>query len=478
MSKPMKKGVKITLILLIVIVLLIACFISVAIYARIEFQKERTWFPPEFSPQQASVTELPDNIHDAYTYVMKLYNETVNSDVTEGSWHTDVDLGGDVELPFREADKKVFDEIRSETAGKLRALYPDINSVKMSEEDANEVPEVNLEESEILEYIYDPAAIFNRKGEYNSNTYELVFKVSPAFEKTEDILQSDVYKAICEELKDALTINSAKIDVKEVEIRFRVDRLTDQLLSVEIMRFSDVTADVTLTEAYSALLENGDRLTVTLPYRATEHIDFMWYGLRFTDDFLEQKPNDITPLPLDVHVNGAAVRGEDFDIEFEISHPETLTIDDDLVMTINRVNDISGTEGVTITATLLYEGKTWSDDLTVYITEMDKTTTGVRFWKDSYTIAYGSTEPLPVEIRVPVNEQSEQRTEEEYELIVDVSDTEALSIEVDNKDLYCTALKATADPVTVSVTLKCGGHTYNAEMPVIITERKEVTDNG
>ncbi|MBR3422865.1 MAG: hypothetical protein IKG80_00075, partial [Clostridia bacterium] len=420
MSKPMKKGVKITLILLIVIVLLIACFISVAIYARIEFQKERTWFPPEFSPQQASVTELPDNIHDAYTYVMKLYNETVNSDVTEGSWHTDVDLGGDVGLPFREADKKVFDEIRSETAGMLRALYPDINSVKMSEEDANEVPEVNLEESEILEYIYDPAAIFNRKGEYNSNTYELVFKVSPAFEKTEDILQSDVYKAICEELKDALTINSAKIDVKEVEIRFRVDRLTDQLLSVEIMRFSDVTADVTLTEAYSALLENGDRLTVTLPYRATEHIDFMWYGLRFTDDFLEQKPNDITPLPLDVHVNGAAVRGEDFDIEFEISHPETLTIDDDLVMTINRVNDISGTEGVTITATLLYEGKTWSDDLTVYITEMDKTTTGVRFWKDSYTIAYGSTEPLPVEIRVPVNEQSEQRTEEEYELIVDV----------------------------------------------------------
>ena len=478
MSKPMKKGVKITLILLIVIVLLIACFISVAIYARIEFQKERTWFPPEFSPQQASVTELPDNVHDAYTYVMKLYNETVNSDITEGSWHTDVDLGGDVELPFREADKKVFDEIRSETAGKLRALYPEVNSVKMSEEDADEVPEVNLEESEILEYIYDPEAIFNRKGEYNSNTYELVFKVSPAFEKTEDILQSDVYKAICEELKDALTINSAKIDVKEVEIRFRVDRLTDQLLSVEIMRFSDVTADVTLTDAYSSLLENGDRLTVTLPYRATEHIDFMWYGLRFTDDFLEQKPNDITPLPLDVHVNGAAVRGEDFDIEFEVSHPETLTIDDDLVMTIKRVNDISGTEGVTIKATLLYEGKTWSDVLTVYITEMDKTTTGVRFWKDSYTVSAGSTEPLPVEIRVPVNEQSEQRTEEEYELIVDVSDTEALSIEVDNKDLYCTALKAMADPVTVSVTLKCGGHTYNAELPVTITERKEVTDNG
>ncbi len=478
MSKPMKKGVKITLILLIVIVLLVACFISVAIYARMEFQKERTWFPPEFAPQQASVTELPDNIHDAYTYVMKLYNESVSSDVTEGSWYTDVDLGGDVELPFRESDKKVFDEIRSETAGKLRALYPDVNSVKMSEEAADEVPEVNLEESEIIEYIYDPEAIFNRKGEYNSNTYELVFKVSPDFEKTEDILQSDVYKGICEELKDALTVNDAEIDVKEVEIRFRVDRLTDQLLNVDIMRFCEVTANVTLTDAYSALLENGDQLTVTLPYRATEHIEFTWYGLRFTDDFLEQKPNDITPLPLDVHVNSAAVRGVDFEIEYEISHPETLTIDDDLVMTIRQVNDISGTEGVKITATLIYEGKTWSDELTVYITEMDKTTTGVRFWKESYTIAAGSTGPLPVEIRVPVNEQSEQRSEEEYELIVDVSDNEALSIEADNKDLYCTALKATADPVTVSVTLKCGGHTYNAELPVTITERKEVTDNG
>ena len=37
MSKPIKKGVKIVLIILIVAVLLAACFLSVAIYAKNDF---------------------------------------------------------------------------------------------------------------------------------------------------------------------------------------------------------------------------------------------------------------------------------------------------------------------------------------------------------------------------------------------------------------------------------------------------------
>ena len=71
MSKPMKKGVKIFLVVLIVLVLVGLCFASVAIYARMQFNKEKSWLPPVFTPQQASVTELPDNAHDAYAYVIR-----------------------------------------------------------------------------------------------------------------------------------------------------------------------------------------------------------------------------------------------------------------------------------------------------------------------------------------------------------------------------------------------------------------------
>ena len=480
MKKPMKKGVKIFLILLIVGILMAICFLSVALYAKNEFEKEKSWIPPKFSPQEASVTELPDNAGDAYEYVMRLYNEALHSDRVEGSWHTDVDLGGEMVLPFTETDNQLINEIRSEAGGAIQALYPNVSGVKMSDEKSDELPEIDLQESEIIEYYYDPSSVFNRKGEYNSDTYEIAFKVDPAFEKPEEILQSDVYKGVCEALKDAVTVKNAELNVKDVEIRFRVDRLTDQIQSVDVARSYDVVAQVTLTDAYSALAEApGTRdLTVTVPYKATEKISFMWYGVRFRVNYLEQKPNDMITLPLDIRVNSSAVQGEDFTVDYIISDPETLEIDKDAVMTVKKTDEVSATEGIHVTASLQFEGNTYTDDVLVYITDLDKTVTGVRFWEDSFTIAVGEIAPMPVDIRVPVNEQSEQKTEEEYELFIEISDPDALTIEVDGKDLYASALKAVSSPVTVSMTMKCGGHTYQAEIPVTITEGTEATKNG
>ena len=480
MSRPMKKGLKVFLILLIVAVLLAACFASVALYAKNEFEKERSWIPPKFSPQQASVTELPDNTHDAYEYAMRLYDEALHSDIVEGSWHTDIDLGGDVALPFEEVDNALVNDIRGEAAGAVQAFYPNVSGVKMSEEKADDLPVIDLNESDILSYDYDPESVFNRKGEYRSDTYELVFKVDPSFEDTDELRHGSVYEGVCDALKAALTVNDVELTVKEVEIRFRVDRLTDRMQSVDVSRSYDIAADVTFTDAYAALMKNaGTRdATITLPYKATERVSFMWYGLRFQKDYMEQRPNDIMTLPLEIHVNGAAVQGEDFTVEYDIDDPQTMKIDADGVMTVEKTNDVSATEGVRVTATLQYEGKTYSDDILIYITKLEKTATGVRFWEDGFTMAAGTTAALPVEIRVPINEQAESKQEEEYELFLDISDPDALTVEVDGKDLFATAKKASASPVTVTLTMKCGGHTYAAGIPVTITAEKEATDNG
>ncbi len=129
-------------------------------------------------------------------------------------------------------------------------------------------------------------------------------------------------------------------------------------------------------------------------------------------------------------------------------------------------------------AEVSFEGKTYSDDMIVYVTTLDKATAGVRFYEDSFTMPAGSTLPLPSDIRVPVNEAADSRQEEEYELICDISDPDALKVEIDNKELYATALRATDSPVTVSVTMNCGGHTYYAKIPVIITQGTEAENNG
>jgi hypothetical protein len=85
---------------------------------------------------------------------------------------------------------------------------------------------------------------------------------------------------------------------------------------------------------------------------------------------------------------------------------------------------------------------------------------------------------LPAEIRVPINEQADNKDEEEYELEIEISDEDVLSVEVDGKDLYATAKKVTDQPVTVRMIMKCGGHTYTAEIPVTVTAAKEAENNG
>ena len=492
MSKPMRKGTKIVLGVLIASVLIAACFACVALYAKNEFEKEKSWLPPKPFAQQESVSECPDNAHDAYEYVMRLYGEALQADTVEGSWHTDVDLDGDddlgvdgtMTLPFGEADNEIIHMIRDGAVEAVKALYPNVSGARMSETSADEIPELKLKESDILEYLYDASKIFNRKGEYVSNEYEIVFRIDPAFENADEIRHGSVYEGICETLKPAMTVNDVDLDVQSVEMRFKIDRLEDRLLSVVVRRIYEITANVTLTDDYAALMSDGTRTAdVKFPYMATEHINFTWYGLHFTEDYLETNPDDIIVLPLDIHVNGAAVQDEDFTLTFTPSDPATMEVDQECVMTVNKTNEYSASKGVTLTATLEYEGKTYTDEIVIYITKLEKATTGVLFYEDGMTVAAGETLPMPVYIRVPINEQAESKREEEYSLSIGISggetkqterdgkqvfETDALSVEIDGKDLYVTGLKPSADPVTVTVTMNCGGHTYEKALPVTV----------
>ena len=481
-KKKMKKGLRIFLILLVAVVLMGICFASVALYAKNEFEKEKSWLPPKLPAAHASVTELPDNVHDAYVYVMRLYDEALHHKNVEGSWHTDVDLGGEMTLPFADADNAVIRWIRDGAAGAIGDLYPHVSGVRMTDEKADDLPVIDLEEADVLSYNYEnfePTEVFNRKGEYLSDTYEIVFQIDPAFENADKIRSGSVYAGICDLLKEAVTVKNVDPEVKEVTMTFRIDRLTDRITDVDVARTYEIKADVTLTDAYAALSPDGNRdVSVTLPYKATERVRFFWYGLRFTEDYIEQNPDDIVVLPIDVHVNGAAVNGEDFKLTYTASEPDTIEIGDENTITVLKTSPTSETTGVKLPATLEYEGETYTDELIVYITKLDKTTAGVRFWEDSFTVTVGKEHVLPAEVRVPINEQADNRDEEEYELTVEVSDPEALKVEVDGKELFATGLKASDSPVTVKITMDCGGHTYTDEMQVIVTEGKEAADNG
>ena len=50
--------------------------------------------------------------------------------------------------------------------------------------------------------------------------------------------------------------------------------------------------------------------------------------------------------------------------------------------------------------------------------------------------------------------------------------------ELEKTDQILRSLKAADAPVTVTVTMNCGGHTYRAEIPVTITNGTEADKNG
>ncbi len=85
------------------------------------------------------------------------------------------------------------------------------------------------------------------------------------------------------------------------------------------------------------------------------------------------KPDDMKSLPADVRVNSAATK-EDYKLTFTPSNKQAVSIDADGVMTVSK-NALSvlcaPDEIVTITMKLEYEGKTYTDELKVYITELE-----------------------------------------------------------------------------------------------------------
>ena len=461
-AKPMNKGLKTFLIVLIVIVLLGICFGSLALYARHEFTKEKFWLP--YVPQQQSLTAFPETADEAAAYVNRIYSEAVASDEAEGSWRTDVDLGGDMSVSLPDADASLVRYIRDGAAGRIAPLYPSASDVNMK--DARDAPSLELNSGDILDYPFDPESIYNPDGTFISDDYVLEFEVDPASVDGAALKDGDVCRGVLDMLAPAVSADGLNIEPKTVHMKFTADRLTDRLRSVEIVRAYDVSAKVSFAGEYAAL--SAEPVDVSLPYKTVQHIDFKWYGARFTEGDIAVTHDDIESLPVEIYVNEAAVKGEDFKLSFTYSVPDVMEVDDEVVLHVHGRHDKD--DPITVGMKLEYNGHVYTDELNVYITDLEMVKTGVQFPFKEVEASVGESVHLITDLRLP-----EEEKEDDYTLTYETSAPDAVSI--DEKGMI-TVLKAAAQPVTIKVTLNCSGHTYSDEMTVRITAETEGTTNG
>lgn len=357
-KKKMKKRTKAFLAVVGVVLAVALCFGCIYLYLRHEQQKP-IFEAPELEPQ-ASLTELPTAPEEAAAYIDRLYAAMTTADDVEGDWHTDVSIG-DITTPFAPADNALLQYFRGQAPGKIAAFYPSAAEVVMAE--VTDAPAFTIDPAKVIEYNgYQGEATEDND---DSVHYYLNFTMMPDDVDMEAVKAGDVYKQIAETLSPAATIDSFEITPTGETVNCRIDRLSDDLQSVRIEKNYQIKATVTLGDDYAALYEGG-KAEVEFPYTTVEYINFNHYRLRFSQKQLVAKPDDIKALPLDVMVHSTATK-EDYTLTFDATDPDAISIDDTGVMTVHAARE----EAITITATLEYDGHTYSDTMTLYVTELE-----------------------------------------------------------------------------------------------------------
>jgi len=357
-KKPMKKGFKVFLGTVVVILVIALCFGSIALYLKHE-QAKPVFTPPELEPQK-SVTELPESAVEATAYIDRLYQTMTTADDVEGDWHTDV-LLGEVTTPLADADNALVQFVREKAPGQIASFYP--NAAELVMADVEDAPTFYIDPAKVLEFDAHQGEITEDKDD--STHYYLDFTLTPDDVDVNAVKAGEVYQRIAETLSPALTIEALEITLTGETVNCVVDRLSDDLQSVRITKNYEIKAALQFGVDYAALVDGG-KAEVAFPYTTVENINFNHYKLRFSQKQLVAKPDDIKALPLDVMVHSTATK-EDYTLTYEVSDSEALSIDETGVMTIHAARD----EAITITATLNYDGHTYSDTLTLYITELE-----------------------------------------------------------------------------------------------------------
>ena len=366
------KKKSIALIIIIIILLIGICFATLAVYAKREFNKPKFRIPEE--EPVSSMTELPEGKEALVAYVNSLYEKALKADTAEGSWHTDVNFGGDIITPFAQADQSILTYIKDNAGGEIASLYPNESEVKMSQ--AEIAPSVAINAADVTEFTAEQGHTDDNGNVSDDGFYFIRFVIEPKSVDTGAFSESSVYTEAVKKLSEIADITESEFEAEELSYSFKINRITDEISNVDISGKYKIKSILQLKPDFAGLLpaeQDSMIASVELPYNTDQHISFKWYGCRFTQRSMAVKPSDMKALPADIRVNSEATK-DDFKLTFTPSVQDAVSIDADGVMTVskNAVQVLAGSdEPVIINMKLDYEGKTYSDDLIVYITELE-----------------------------------------------------------------------------------------------------------
>ena len=156
----------------------------------------------------------------------------------------------------------------------------------------------------------------------------------------------------------------AKVNKDAVWVSLTADPMTGKLDSVAKIR--TFTAEVSLS------FQDGETTKITAQITVTGTIAVSFAGIEIEQDIIEIHKNGYEELAVKANVDENASQ-EDFTVSFVSSDPSVCTVSDNGMIEAVSVSD----SPVTVTVTLVYLGKTYTDSCLVYVTESGNTLTAI-----------------------------------------------------------------------------------------------------
>lgn len=354
MKKPLTKKARIALGVLIAVLLIGTCFFCVSLYAKKEFNKPRFEIPDP--PAHDDLTKRLTTMEDTTAFIERLYTEASQADDAEGSWHTDVSFDGEWKTPFSDADNSVLQFLGKQAEGEIGGFYPSADGVLMCESQDAPSP---LLGAAVSDYTLEQA---EGKDE-REDAYSIMLVRDPSAIDTDRMTHSDVCAAITGKLSPAVEIGEITVTATGAQERYRLDHATDRLLSAELKYEYRIRARVRLTAPDVGSAQSAE---IEVPYTTVQHIEFRHYGVRFTAGGVVTRDGEKLGLGLEVTTRDGE-SPENYTLSYTPSVPGVLKFDEDRMMTILK----PCSEPIVVTVTMQYAGHTYSDSITVYITDLE-----------------------------------------------------------------------------------------------------------
>lgn len=323
--------------------------------------------------ETASKTEIKGETAELLAYLKALTQKTADNRFIKADTYTDVSIDDSSVTVYgnnAEADRSLLIYAKNKMLGTVDSYYPedykgvfgtaqaDIPvidlpvslvsesrfSVGEADEDGN--PVYNTDTGELIDPDYYFITLYLNANAVEDSTFAALFSL----DEKQKIAQK--FKA---DLEPKCSVESYDINVKELKIFAKVNRLTDEIL---YMNFEKVYGIETVISFENELEVFGNK-EIDFEYRVSERYEYKYAGISFAQLNVTVAPGSEATLTV------AAV------IENDSDYTVTFTSSDETVATVDEMGYVKGIKEcdtpVTITVTLEYLGEKFTDECTVIV---------------------------------------------------------------------------------------------------------------